>query len=218
MIRSLALASVAVVSMSSVALAGPWSFPSGSQPTFDFNSGQNITGSMGDGVSLPNGFAFFPSLSSTSSNINFGSDADTTSVVVNAKPGLRVKRVTASLSGDYAVLGEGLADASAQLRVTNLDTLASLAQNLTFTGIPATSGADVFSGTGLVNLPAGWTNVKIELDSLVNSYAGNGTATIDAKNANIGVETAVVPLPAAVFAAPIAGLIAYRARRKFMGK
>ncbi|MFT3789170.1 MAG: hypothetical protein QM770_23835 [Tepidisphaeraceae bacterium] len=226
--RSTLLAAVAVIGASTSAFAAPvdWASPSGSQPTFDYQQGQSQTGKFSDGIGLPNGFALFPS--------NFSAVApqgqtlsqqvgDTLSVILNAKPNHVIKSITSSLLGDYSILGRGEVDSSGQLRVTNLDTMQVLSSNFTYNGLPAATHSSLegkWDGGTAINLPAGWKNVKVEVDGLVSAYTDSteSTALIDAKVANVGVETAVVPLPAAVFAAPAALVVAYRARRKMARK
>lgn len=214
------LAAVTVLGSSAFASPVDWSTPAGSQPTFDYSAGQSINGHWGDGVSLPNGFSFFPGgFKAEGSNDSDQQAADTVSVILNAKPNHVFSRISAGLLGDFSILGTGNVDGSGQVRVTNLDTLSMLSQNLSFDTLPANDGDGEFEGLGEIILPAGWKNVKVEVDGLVSAYGGgNGTSFIEGKVGNIGVETAVVPLPAAIFAAPAAIWIAARARRKMAAK
>lgn len=216
----LSVAAVAVVSSSAFAAPVDWSTPAGSQPTFDYSSGQSQLGYWGDGVGLPNGFSFFPSgLKAEGSNMSDQEAGDTVSVILNAKPNHVFSRISAGLLGDYSILGTGNANGKGQVRVTNLDTMSMLSSNLSFNTLPANDGDGEFKGLGEIVLPAGWKNVKVEVDGLVSAYGGGqGTSFIEGKVGNIGVETAVVPLPAAVFAAPAAIWLAARARRKFGAK
>ena|GEM_PF-2463971 len=220
--------SVFTAAISLVAFAGvsnaapvPWNVPAGSQSTYDYSNGQSLNGNFGDGLAIPTGFLFFPSnLAANATNNSSASLSDTASVVLTTHSGQNFTNFTASLVGFYSILGDGDINSTAQLKITNLDTMAVELSALTFTpSMPQAGGTGVFTAVGNVMLPSGWTNVGLDLDASVLANAGEGSsAFIQIENGSIGVETAVIPLPAAVLAAPIAGAIAWRARRKLVRK
>jgi hypothetical protein len=219
----LSLAAVTVLGSSAIASPVNWATPAGSQPTFDYSAGQSVNGYWGDGVGLPNGFSMFPGgFNAEGSNDNNAQTSDTVSVILNAKPNHVFSRISAGLLGDWSILGGGNVGGSGELRVTNLTTLQTVSAPLTFDTLPHVTQSDAenkFSGLGEIILPAGWNDVKVEVDGLVSAYGSpNGTSFIEGKVGNIGVETAVVPLPAAILAAPAAIWVAARARRKMTAK
>jgi hypothetical protein len=212
------VACIGVAVLSTSALAGPWSTPAGTQPTFDYSGGSDLNGHFGDGYGLANGFEFFPSnFSASASNNDDSQTGDTLSVILNAKPGNVFTKVTGGMLGDLSGLGVTNFGGMGQLRVINLDDSTTLWTNLSYDVLPldnASSVASNWAGSSLLNIP-GWTNIKIEMDGLVSAYADNeSTAFIEAKGASVGVETAAIPLPPAMLAAIPAAMIAYRARRK----
>ncbi len=218
--NSFKLAAVALAASASAALAGPWQTPSGTQASFDYQSGEGIMAHFGNGYGLPNGFEFFPG--TLKADACHGEDVqagDTLSVILNAKPGHAFTRITGGMLGDFASMGTTNFNGMGQLRVINLDTSYTLWSNLNFDALPAELDGSpldgMFNGQTQLSIPAGWTNIKIEMDGLVTSYAGaESTAFINTTGANIGVETAMVPLPPALLAAIPAGVVAWRMRRK----
>lgn len=216
---SIISAAVCIVALAGVAQASPfpWDVPAGSQSTYDYSNGQTLNDHFGSGVAIPTGFLLFPSNFAANANNN-GSDSlsDTASVVLTSHPGQQFSNFSANLIGTYSILGDGDVNSTAQLTITNLDTMETELGSLTFTpAFPVSSGTGVFTAVGNVMLPSGWTNVGLDLDASVLANAGQGSsAFIQIENGSIGVETAVIPLPAAILVAPLAGAIAWRARRK----
>jgi hypothetical protein len=217
--RMIKTACLTLALTATAAFAGPWATPSGTQATFDYSSGSDLMGHFGSGYGLPGGFQFFPdTLEAAASNNHHAQTGDTLSVVLNAKPNYMFTKVTGGMLGDLSGLGCTYFGGMGQLRVTNLDTSYVLWSNLNFDTLPLENGTMVASnwqGGTLLNLPAGWTNILIQMDGQVATYGDNGsTAFIETKGASIGVETAAIPLPPAVLAAIPAAFIAYRARRR----
>lgn len=217
--RTSFLTAVCVVALAGVAQASPfpWDVPAGSQSTYDYSNGQSLNGNFGSGVAIPTGFLMFPSnFAANAENGTSASLSDTASVVLTAHSGQQFTSFNASLIGFYSILGDGDVNSTAQLKITNLDTMQVQFSDLTFTPtMPLATGNGVFTAAGTVSVPSGWTNVGLDLDAMVSSNSDDdSTAFIQIENGSIGVETAVIPLPAAVLAAPLAGAIAWRARRK----
>jgi hypothetical protein len=212
--------SVLVASASAVQAEVAWDVPAGSLTHYDYSHGKTQTGKLGSPIALDGSFQFFPTdMKANSSNGTPSFAGDTASVVLNAVPTRQFSHITASVLGDYSILGVGNINSLGQLRVTNLDTSEVLWSNLVFTpAMPLftqSSATGVFSANTSIAIPASWNNVNIDLDSSLSAFGDNGsTAFIEVKNASIGVETAVIPLPAAIAAAPLALIVAYRARRK----
>ncbi len=212
--------SVLVAGTSAVQAEVAWDVPAGSLTHYDYSHGKTQVNKLGSPTALEGSFQFFPTgMKANSSNASASSASDTASVVLNAVPTRQFSHITASVLGDYSILGVGNINSLGQLRVTNLETSQVLWSNLVFTPtmpvFTQTSAAGVFSANTSIAIPSSWNNINIELDSSLSAFGDNGsTAFIEVKNASIGVETAVIPLPAAIAAAPLALFIAYRARRK----
>lgn len=230
-LKSFALFAVtaAIASSSSVALAAPtsWDMPAGDHGTYTYSNGQNATNEFGTGTAFSGGFFFVPinflatAPGGTSTPGLMGledSASDTASVILNAKANQRFSRITSSFLGDYTIDGIGLVDAGGQVRVTNLDTSATLTSPLAFGGtvpVATTDSADgIFSGTTGIDLPEGWRNIRVDFDASLFAAAFSGSSFIQVKDGEIGVTTAEIPLPAAVFVAPVAAFFGWRAKRK----
>jgi len=236
----LTIAAVSFVSIASLATtvqAGPWSVPSGSQPTFNYSSGSDLNNHFGTPLPVTNGFTFTPQLFvSQSTNDSTHNLADTTSVILNAAPNRHFSWISAGFLGDYQILGNGSASASGQVRVRNLDTMQVLVQALSFTpAMPQQAGlvvetsegesdemsfnggfnSGLFESSGVIALPEGWSNIKIELDGLVSTYAQGASASlIQLKSGHINIGSEVIPLPAPPLAAiPAIGIAAWYRKR-----
>lgn len=195
----------------------PWDVPAGSQPTFNYSSGQTENGKLGTGNSTGSGF-FFQPVNFAASGTPSDSQSDTISVILNAKPNQMFTNISSSILGDYSIFGVGSANATGTLKVTNLDTSASLTSPLTFNNLPAstnTSADGGWDGATALALPAGWTNIKVEMDSTLLAEGTQGVSFIQGKDGEIGVTTAEIPLPAAALVAPVLAVIGWRAKKKF---
>jgi hypothetical protein len=212
------VASVLALASSTNAAPTPWDVPAGSQATFDYSAGQTANGKLGSGISTGSGFFFTPA-SFAASGTPSGSDNDTISVILTAKPNQMFTSISSSILGDFSIFGPGSVNANGSLKVTNLDTSSVLTSPLAFSNLPAstaTSADGGWDGAAALALPAGWSNIKIEMDStLLAEGSSNGIAFIQAKDGEIGVTTAEVPLPAAALVAPVLGFIGWRAKKKF---
>lgn len=212
------VASVLALASSANAAPTPWDVPAGSQTAFNYSGGQTNNGKLGSGVSTGSGFFFTPT-NFAASGTPSGSDSDTISVILTAKPNQMFTSISSSILGDYSIFGAGSVNANGALKVTNLDTSSVLTSPLAFTNLPAsttTSADGAWNGGTALALPAGWSNIKIEMDTtLLADGSSNGVAFIQAKDGDIGVTTAEVPLPAAAVVAPVLGFIGWRAAKKF---
>jgi hypothetical protein len=201
--------------------------PAGSQTAFNYSSGQTANGKLGSAAATGSGFYFTPInfiASSTGSGgegapVNPSSSSDTLSVILTAKPNQMFTSISSSLLGDFSIFGVGQVNATGALKVTNLDTSSTLTSPLAFNNLPAstaTSADGGWDGGTSLALPAGWTNIRVELDStLTADGSSSGVAFIQAKDGDIGVVTAEVPLPAAALVAPVLGYIGWRAKKRF---
>lgn len=233
-IKLAVVVSVAVAALSSsVTMAAPtnWDMPGGSQPTFTYSGGQSANGHFHNPTVIPGGFIVAPRqfiAMAAASGVPSpqptagASDtvSDTLSVILSAKPNQQFTRISSGLVGDFSIFGIGNVDGSGLLRVTNLDTSASLTSPLGFDGtlpqVATSSNTNGFEGTAELALPAGWTNIKVEFDGSLTANALFGSSLIQGKGLDIGIETAEIPVPAAVLAAPVLAAIGYRARKMFM--
>ncbi|HEX8340636.1 MAG TPA: hypothetical protein VF624_06975 [Tepidisphaeraceae bacterium] len=229
------VAAVALTTGASFA-AESWTMPSGSTDNFNYSQGQTENGLFTD--SSPDVFGdtllFFPN--------NFIADDNDTSVsdqlsfVTNAKPGVKLQKVSATLTGDYssddiitaiAFPGFGSTMATAQLTLINADNTADTrTQNVTFTPSSPFFGDGQFSGVASLDVPSSWVNILVQLDATLSTFNlvpsingnalvanGNGSV-IQLKGTNIELQAAAVPLPGALLAAPGAMAVAWFARRK----
>ena len=226
-----AAGAVALVSTGgSAAFAGtmPWSNASGAADTFTYADGCNATGLFGDPMVSADGnfFLFFPAGFSASASGGEGASADSAAdrlqAVITAAPGREIKSVSASVVGDFSTLRGGAVDATALLSVTP-PVGPALVAPVEFANLPAAAGASIFSGGAFIGLPTGVQTALVALDaSLLAAADFGGSGFIQFKGANLSVVTApvdtappaTVPLPAAAFAMPIAGAIAFAAGRK----
>lgn len=236
--RRLMIAAAATLLASAIANAAPtsWTPASGDAGTFSYSNGQSLNGNFGNGTAI-SGTGFFTSptglIASASSSFDSmlpanASASDTLSVILNAKPMTQFGSISTTILGDYAHDGFSMVGASGELRVYNLDNLSASPQvmDLSFTGLPTSpilgQSNGAFAGTAALALPNGWTNIRVELDGAVTADALFGaSSTIQAKDVSIDVATAPlrtseIPLPAAAFAAPALGAVAFKLRRKFV--
>jgi hypothetical protein len=204
--------------------ATSWTSPAGVGDGITYSGGQTQNGLFTSSSPTTSGnlFLFFPaSFKATDSQPNI---SDTLSFVVTADPGKALARISAGLSGDWSILGSGNVSATGNLKVTNLSTSAVLSQSLSFSPtFPTSADFGTFSGSGFIDLPAGWTNAKVELTADLATAADIGgqqpsafTGLMQLKGANteVSIQAAPVPLPGALAAAPFAMALAWYARRR----
>lgn len=209
---------VTTLAIASAANAGPWAIPAGSQTHFDYNNGQTTNDKLGTGNATGSGFFFTPT-NFVASGTPLDTQSDTISVILNAKPNQMFTSISSNILGDFSLFGVAMADATGSLKVTNLDTASVLTSPLTFNNLPAFTQGSLdggWDGAAALALPAGWRNIKVELDTTLHADGTDGgVALIQAKDGDIGVQTAEVPLPAAALVAPVLGYIGWRAKKKF---
>ena len=220
-----------------VAMASPWTVPSGSlNSDINYSNGHNDTDKFGDPV-ITDGFTFFPADFTASSTFFLapGEAHDTASVTVSPLNGKQVHTVHADLAGDYSTLGF-LASANYSTTLTATNVATSEVKSVTFSS-DSLSGAGIFTHSLDLNLPSGWAgDVMVQLYAQLNATGGfsiplgpvnnldpnldfSGAADIQLKVANLTAGTnAVVPVPAAIATFPMLAGIAGIAHRKFRGK
>lgn len=207
------------LSCAALAAPTPWDVPAGSQSAFDYHTGQTDNGAYGTGNATGSGFFFTP-VNFAASGTPSATTSDTISVILNAKPNQQFSSITSSVLGDFAIFGFGSANASGLLKVTNLDTSSILTSPLAFNNLPAATDSSLdggWDGAANIALPAGWTHIKVEVDTTLLADGSQGVSFIQAKDAELQVGTTVaeVPLPAAALVAPVLGFIGWRAKKKF---
>lgn len=209
----------ALLTMSAMVQAAiPWAVPAGDQGSFTYNDGQSLYGKFGDGTPTDSGFVLSPNLFQASANGSNSpvSTSDTTSVIVHADSIMR--SVTATVFGDYTILGTGSIDAAGTLSVKNLDTLAVLSLPLTVSGAPSAvtnSSADGgFFASSTVSFPAGWANFEVQFTTTLTSTAGaNGVALIEAKYSDIVIRNKLIPEPTSLAALGLLSVLGLSSRR-----
>lgn len=206
----------AVTVAGAVAAPTPWSNPNGSTPDYSWSNGQNAEGRFGSPNAVPGRFDFFPAgLEATSNGRDQVSVGDTLSFELLANGSKRFGSVKVNLTGDYAILGDGASVSTVGiLRVTNLATSAVLTQGLVANpSFPVAAGAGIWSAMAELSLPANWKNVLVEVENTNSAVSSSdSTGLIATKVGQVGVT--VVPLPAAVLAAPAGFAVMFWARRR----
>ena len=221
----------------SIAMASPWTVPSGSlNSDINYSNGHNDTDKFGDPI-ITDGFTFFPSDFTASSPFFLipGEAHDTASVTLSAQNSKQVRTVHADLAGDYSTLGFLASTGyNTTLTATNLST--NDTKSVSFSS-DSLSGAGIFTKSLDLNLPSNWSgDVMVSLYAQLNAQGGfsipsfgpqnldlpefdGGAALIQLKVANLTAGTdAVVPLPAAIATFPLLAGVAGVATRKFRGK
>ena len=220
-LKKLALVAVLVSLTGAAAQAAPtsWDVPAGDQGAYTYSGGQTANNKFESGTPYSAGFFFLPSNFTAQSTGGSDTQSDTISVILNAKPNTSFTRIASNLLGDYTIFGGGAVNSSGALRVTNLDTSTTLSSPLSFGGtvpVATIDNADgIFQGGTALDLPEGWTNIRVEMDGLLMADALNGSSLIQIKDAELGIQTAQIPLPGAAFVAPVAAYFGWRAKRKF---
>lgn len=200
-----------------------WDNPAGLADTYSFTDGSSSTGRYNDPIVATDTLLFTPS--------NYIAESDgatyvseTLCVTLTADSGLEFSSLSFAMGGDYAVNGQNLASAGAFLSATNLDTNQTLStdQDNDF----FSSGDGLFDLAGTLQLPGGWSNVLVKITG--DLFAGNGQQALAASGSSalqfkgVGLDadtsTAVVPVPAAAFAAPLLMVGGLVARKRFARK
>jgi hypothetical protein len=193
-----------------------WSTPSGSSDTVTYSEGQSANGLFGSPTVGDDKFLFFPNNFTAESGAE--QSTDTASFLVTAKNGRNINRVSAGLSGDWSILGDGATDAFGTLTLTNPLTSAMITRTFSFTGDFANADGEGTFGDTVITLPLGWKSARVSLAAGLTATAEDGsTSFVQFKNANVGVETvqgAAVPLPGALLAAIPGVAVAYMARKR----
>ena len=218
MIRTCSIVAVIASSAAVSFAAQSWTQPSGMSDNITYNSGQTSFGRLEGGTPTvgPDAFVFTPTgFVATESGPT--SVSDLLSVVINAKAGKQIDRISTDLAGDYSFLG-GSGNGNYSLKITNLDTSAVLTDAKLF---PAFTGDDgTFNGIASIDLPNLWRNVLVELSANVSvnsQQQQSGAAAVELKVASMSIDTvAAVPLPPAALAAIPGIAVAYLARRKML--
>lgn len=211
LIATAALALTATVASASTS----WVNPAGSSDTITYTNGLNLNNVYGSPMVAEDKFLFAPE--SYTANESYNDVFDIGSVIVTAKPGHTLDKVYANTEGDWSLLGSASADHGAVLTVTNLSGPGVFSQNLTINPtMPTFDQGGLFSGNTLIDVPNSWTSVLIELSSYVHvgTETPSDAALMQMKSATIGVNTAAVPLPPALLAAPAAMVVGFIARRR----
>ncbi|MEM8872906.1 MAG: hypothetical protein AAGD32_01490 [Planctomycetota bacterium] len=196
----------------------PFDNPNGLADTYAFTDGSSSTGLFNDPIVSGDALLFTPDNFIALSDESSDSITETVCLTLTANEGLQFSDLTFAMAGDFAILGESVATAGAVLTVENLDT------NVTLSTDP---DSDVFfNGDGLfelgdsIELPDGWSNVLVKITGdLFAESDGQGSAAIQFKSVGLNAGTeAIVPIPAAAFAAPLLLIGGLKARKRFAKK
>jgi len=212
----------------------PWQHPSGTTTDYDFDNGgtsdQLFVPAGTDPVVTPSGLAFFPSdfkaQSANGSGLPQSTASDKLSFDIHVKPGKQVSGFTVNEFGDYTIQGVGphtAVKAFGSLFLTNLDTFEVRFDTLHTTPAALGVGSGVVAGEGawtgnesIVAIPAGWKNVRVELDNILQANSDPGTQSfIEKKVVTPGVEiNIIIPEPAGMTLGLLGtGLLLSRRRR-----
>ncbi|HTL28547.1 MAG TPA: hypothetical protein VL282_04985, partial [Tepidisphaeraceae bacterium] len=167
------LTAIVPIFVCSIAMASPWTVPSGSLSSdINYSNGHNDTDKLGDPI-ITDGFTFFPSdfTASSTSFLSPGEAHDTATVTLSPLNGKQVRTVHADLAGDYSTLGFlSSAGYNTSLTVTNLSTLEM--KSIYFTS-DALTGSGVFTKSLDLSLPSDWTgDVLLSLNAQVTAQGG----------------------------------------------
>ena len=220
---SVALAALTFWGMGSARAAQiPWANPSGTVPgVFNYDNGgtsdQLFVPAGTSPVVTPTGLAFFPSdfKASASNGTTAPSNqvSDKLSFDIHVIPNNQLSNFIVDEFGDYTIQGTGphtAVKAFGSIFLTNLDTNQVLSATLTavpptppalFTGSGVTSGEGTWQGQEeIAAIPAGWKNIRVELDNVLQASSDPGTNSfIEKKVVTPGVEISVImPEPGTV--------------------
>lgn len=193
----------------------PWDNPAGSTPDYSWSGGQNDTGKLSSPIAIPGRFTFTTSyFNATSGNGDPAAANDTFRVNLLANGSKRFSSVEVNVLGDYSLLGPASVHASGLLKVINNVTSAVISVPLSLSpSMLITSGFGLYTGHAKANLPADWRDVVVEFSHNLSALSDVGsTGHIESKS--VVADVTVVPLPAAVFAAPAGFAMMLVARRK----
>ncbi|MGF1632597.1 MAG: hypothetical protein ACFCVE_02000 [Phycisphaerae bacterium] len=198
----------------------PWTEPNGTTASFSWADGASENGLVTTPVSGDSFVVFFPQFFSASVMTGASSlVTESISVKLTAPKGHYFTNISTSFDGDYSIFGGGSVDATGAMFLTDLDSGQTLGATSTFTPplpVVTQGGADgLFSSVASISPTGLWDTVMLQFDArLFSNSASGGAAVLAAKVLNIGVETAVIPLPPALLTAPIAlGLVHFARRR-----
>jgi hypothetical protein len=212
----------------------PWLHPSGTTTSFTYDNGgtsdQLFVPAGTDPVVTPGGLTFFPSdfkaQASNGTTSSTNQTSDKLSFDLHVIPGHQVSGFTVNEFGDYTIQGTGPNTAVkvfGTLFLTNLDTNQVMFDTLHTTpsaigvGTGVTSGQGAWSGDeSIASIPAGWINVRVELDNILQASSDPGTnAFIEKKVVTPGVEIDVIlPEPASAAIGLIASALFLGRRRR----
>jgi hypothetical protein len=215
--RLLSFASILLVLSTSLLTAAPtpWDAPAGATPDYSWSNGQNATGKLNSPLAVPGRFTFTTqTYTATSSNGVPAASSDTFSVHLNASGQKRFSTIEVNVLGDYALLGPASVNATGLLKVINNVTAAVINVPLVPSpGMPITQGFGIYTGNAKATLPADWKDIIVEFTHDLTAVSSEGsTGHIEAKS--VIADVTVVPLPAAVLAAPAGFAMMFVARRK----
>lgn len=208
---------VALLSARLMSAPTPWDNPDGSTPDYSWSAGENDTGKLSSPIVTPGRFTFTTQrFTATSANGDPAAGNDTFRVHLQATGSKRFSTIEVNVLGDYALLGPASVQASGLLRIINNLTAAIVSVPLTVSpSMPITAGVGLYAGQAQATLPADWKDVVIEFSHNLSSSSNVGsTGHIEAKS--VVADVTVVPLPAAVFAAPAGFGVMLIARRRFL--
>jgi len=194
----------------------PWVHPSGTTADFDYNNGgtsdQLYVPPGTDPVVTfsPSGIAFTPSSFKAASAGGAATTpvSDKVSYDIHMHPGKQLSSLTYNEQGDYTISGDGPHTAVkvfSTMFLLNLDTAQVLSSS--FTSTPAAIGVDpgVTSGQAtwsasdtINNIPKGWTNIRLEMDNVLQASSDVGTSSFIEKKVvtpDVGISL-IIPEPA----------------------
>jgi hypothetical protein len=225
------MAALMILLGSTVAMGAPipWVPPTANPagPGFDYGyeNGQNDTGLFGNPIATSTGLVFTPSAfnaiaDGTTSTVS-NSKTDRMSFILHILNGKKLSAFSVKEQGDYNIIGTGTVSVSGGLFVHNIDTGQEFTQSLaTIPPMPistTTSTSGTWTGTELIPLPGGWTNIIVTMDNSTIAIAGPGShAEIQKKlvdNPSIDIDL-IIPEPATASLIAVFGMAAISRRRR----
>jgi len=199
--------------------------PNPGDPTRDYfytngnTDEQRFVAAGTDPLLAPTSIIFTPvNFKAQSANGTAAITSDTVRFELHIKPGKQLQGFLVDELGDYQIAGAGpntFVKATGYLQLVNLDnpavltdTLDTTPATLSTTGVfanvpnpPSDPSGILWSGTdSIVNIPAGWRNIQVTINNVLQANSNTGTSTqIEKKFASGGVQIdLIVPEPATI--------------------
>jgi hypothetical protein len=202
----------------------PTAIPAGPGFDYGYENGANDVGLFGNPLATSTGLVFTPSAfnaiaDGTTSTVST-SKTDRMQFILHMLNGKKLAAFSVTEQGDYSIIGTGTVSVTGGLFVHNNDT--GEEHQVSLSTLPVmpisttTSTSGTWTGSELIPLPGGWTNITVVMDNSTVAIAGPGShAEIQKKlvdNPSIDIQF-VIPEPATASLIAVFGMAALSRRR-----